>query len=79
MLICPEASHAQNSMAAVSADGSTVCVLIRALASHRTRFFFLGYENNIGKVYLVFCANNQLSYGVAWRTLSFQIYFAVTK
>jgi len=28
MLIWPEASSAQNSMAAVSADGSTVCVLI---------------------------------------------------
>src|SRR5450631_3267184 len=28
MLIWPEASNAQNSMAAVSADGSTVCVLI---------------------------------------------------
>ena len=28
MLIWPEASKAHNSMAAVSADGSTVCVLI---------------------------------------------------
>src|SRR4249920_2015232 len=33
MLICPEASKAQNSMAAVSAEGSTVCVLIRRLNS----------------------------------------------
>ena len=31
MLIWPEASNAQNSIAAVSADGSTVCVLIRQL------------------------------------------------
>lgn len=29
MVICPEASSAQNSMAAVSGDGSTVWVLIR--------------------------------------------------
>src|SRR5258707_15499654 len=33
MLICPEASSAQNSMAAVSADGRTVCVFIRRLNS----------------------------------------------
>jgi hypothetical protein len=33
MLIWPEASNAQNSIAAVSADGSTVCVLIRRLNS----------------------------------------------
>jgi hypothetical protein len=33
MLIWPEASRAQNSIAAVSADGSTVCVLIRRLNS----------------------------------------------
>src|SRR2546430_4308487 len=33
MLIWPEASNAQNSIAAVSADGSTVCVLIRRLTS----------------------------------------------
>ena len=33
MLIWPEASNAQNNMAAVSADGSTVCVLIRRLNS----------------------------------------------
>jgi hypothetical protein len=31
MLIWPQASNAQNSMAAVSADGSTVCVLILAI------------------------------------------------
>jgi hypothetical protein len=37
MLICPEASNAQNSMAAVSADGSTVCVLIRRLNSSCNR------------------------------------------
>src|SRR6266487_3848730 len=33
MLIWPEASNAQNSIAAVSADGSTVYVLIRRLNS----------------------------------------------
>jgi hypothetical protein len=33
MLICPEASSAQNNIAAVSADGRTVCVLIRRLNS----------------------------------------------
>src|SRR6266571_1655122 len=33
MLICPEASSAQNNIAAVSADGSRVCVLIRRLNS----------------------------------------------
>ena len=33
MVIWPEASSAQNSMAAVSADGSTVCVLMRRLNS----------------------------------------------
>src|ERR1700758_3191573 len=33
MLIWPEASKAQNNIAAVSADGSTVCVLIRRLNS----------------------------------------------
>src|SRR5437016_14561862 len=37
MLICPEASSAQNSMAAVSADGRTVCVLIRRLNSSCNR------------------------------------------
>src|SRR6266540_4257970 len=37
MLICPEASKAQNSMAAVSADGSTVWVLILRLNSSCTR------------------------------------------
>src|ERR1700730_4447469 len=37
MLIWPEASNAQNSMAAVSADGSTVCVLIRRLNSSCSR------------------------------------------
>ena len=31
MLICPEASSAQNNIAAVSADGSTVCVLFAIL------------------------------------------------
>jgi hypothetical protein len=31
--ICPDASNAQNSMAAVSALGRTVCVLIRRLNS----------------------------------------------
>src|SRR2546423_7354009 len=37
MLIWPEASNAQNSIAAVSADGSTVCVLIRRLNSSCSR------------------------------------------
>src|ERR1700682_6112561 len=37
MLIWPEASNAQNSMAAVSADGSTVCVLILRLNSSCSR------------------------------------------
>jgi formate dehydrogenase subunit gamma len=37
MLIWPEASNAHNSMAAVSADGSTVCVLIRRLNSSCNR------------------------------------------
>ena len=37
ILIWPEASSAQNSMAAVSADGSTVCVLIRRLNSSCSR------------------------------------------
>jgi hypothetical protein len=32
-VICPEASRAQNSIAAVSAEGSTVCVLMRRLNS----------------------------------------------
>jgi len=31
MLVWPEASNAQNNMAAVSSDGSTVCVLILRL------------------------------------------------
>ena len=37
MVICPEASSAQNSMAAVSAQGSTVWVLIRRLNSSCNR------------------------------------------
>ena len=37
MVIWPEASKAQNSMAAVSADGSTVCVLMRRLNSSCSR------------------------------------------
>jgi hypothetical protein len=37
MLIWPEASSAQNSMAAVSAEGSTVCVLILRLNSSCSR------------------------------------------
>ena len=37
MLIWPEASSAQNNIAAVSADGSTVCVLIRRLNSSCNR------------------------------------------
>jgi hypothetical protein len=37
MLIWPDASNAQNSIAAVSADGSTVCVLILRLNSSCSR------------------------------------------
>ena len=37
MLIWPEASSAQNNIAAVSADGSTVCVLILRLNSSCSR------------------------------------------
>ena len=37
MVIWPDASSAQNSIAAVSADGSTVCVLIRRLNSSCSR------------------------------------------
>ena len=37
MVIWPEASNAQNSMAAVSAEGSTVCVLMRRLNSSCSR------------------------------------------
>src|SRR5689334_8582670 len=37
MVIWPEASNAQNSIAAVSAEGSTVCVLIRRLNSSWSR------------------------------------------
>jgi hypothetical protein len=37
MLICPDAIKAQNSMAAVSAEGSTVCVLMRRLNSSWSR------------------------------------------
>src|SRR5713226_7697412 len=37
MLIWPEASSAQNNMAAVAADGSTVCVLILRLNSSCSR------------------------------------------
>ena len=37
MLICPEATSAQNIMAAISADGRTVCVLIRRLNSSCSR------------------------------------------
>jgi hypothetical protein len=37
MLIWPEASKAQNNIAAVSADGRMVCVLIRRLNSSCSR------------------------------------------
>ena len=37
MLVWPDASNAQNNMAAVSADGSTVCVLILRLNSSCNR------------------------------------------
>jgi hypothetical protein len=36
-LICPEASSGQNNMAAVSSDGSTVCVLMRRFNSSCSR------------------------------------------
>jgi hypothetical protein len=36
-ILLPEASNAQNNMAAVSADGSTVCVLILRLNSSCSR------------------------------------------
>src|SRR3954454_22275350 len=51
MLICPEASSAQNNIAAVSADGSTVWVLIRRLNSSCRRsiaFFFLALRHWVG-------------------------------
>jgi hypothetical protein len=41
MLICPETSRAQNNVAAVSADGSTVCVLIPRLNSSCGRLIAL--------------------------------------
>src|SRR5450432_1496516 len=41
MLICPEASSAQNNIAAVSADGRTVWVLIRRLNSSCKRSIVL--------------------------------------
>jgi hypothetical protein len=37
MVIWPEANSAQNSIAAVSAEGSTVCVLMRRLNSSCSR------------------------------------------
>ena len=37
MVICPEASSAQNNIAAVSAEGRTVCVLILRLNSSCSR------------------------------------------
>jgi hypothetical protein len=37
MVVWPKASNAQNNMAAVSADGNTVCVLIRRLNSSCSR------------------------------------------
>jgi len=36
-MICPQASGAQNSVAAVSADGRTICVLMRRLHSSCSR------------------------------------------
>src|SRR5207245_9436251 len=42
MLICPDASNAQNNIAAVSADGSTVWVLIRRLNSSCSRSICIG-------------------------------------
>ena len=37
IMICPQASGAQNNVAAVSADSSTICVLMRRLRSSRNR------------------------------------------
>jgi hypothetical protein len=37
IMICPQASGAQNNVAAVSADGSTICVLMRRLRSSCSR------------------------------------------
>ena len=45
MLIWPDASKAQNSIAAVSADGRTVCVLIRRLNSSCSRSMALVVRN----------------------------------
>ena len=41
ILMCPEASSAQNNTAAVWADGSTVCVLIRRLNSCKRSIAFV--------------------------------------
>jgi hypothetical protein len=41
MLIWPEASCAQNNMAAVYADGSTVCVLLFRFFQRRIIFFLI--------------------------------------
>src|SRR5580658_8016682 len=49
MLIWPEASRAQNNMAAVSADGSTVCVLIRRLNSSCSRSIGSVLDDLIGR------------------------------
>jgi len=51
MLICPEASSAQNNIAAVSADGSTAWVLIRRLNSSCRRsiaFLVLALRHWVG-------------------------------
>src|SRR3954466_7785170 len=50
MLIWPEASRAQNSMAAVSAEGSTVCVLMRRLNSSCSRSIVLVEAAGAGQI-----------------------------
>ena len=43
MVICPDAKSAQKSIAAVSAQGNTVCVLIRRLNSSCKRLINCGH------------------------------------
>jgi hypothetical protein len=47
MVICPEASKAQNNIAAVSADGRTVCVFIRRF--YPSFEFFVQTFDGIGR------------------------------
>jgi hypothetical protein len=75
MLICPEASSAQNNIAAVSADGSTVWVLIRRLNSSCRRsiaFVVLALRHWVGgrrvKVKRRSPASSRLSATARWRS-----------